>query len=60
MREGIAPVIRREDYAPPAYWIRSVELSFDLDPAKTLVASRCDRAQPRGRRAQPLSCTATS
>ena len=40
MREGLATVVRREDYAPPAYWIRSVELSFDLDPAKTLVGSR--------------------
>lgn len=40
MREGPATVVRREDYAPPAYWIRSVELSFDLDPAKTIVGSR--------------------
>ncbi len=40
MREGPATVIRREDYAAPAYWIRSVELTFDLDPAKTIVASR--------------------
>jgi aminopeptidase N len=40
MREGNAPLVRREDYAPPAYRIRHVELSFDLDPAKTLVASR--------------------
>ena len=40
MREGTATVIRREDYSAPAYWIRSVELGFDLDPAKTLVTSR--------------------
>ncbi len=40
MREGPAPVIRRQDYAAPAYWIRSVELTFDLDPAKTIVASK--------------------
>ena len=40
MREGTATVIRREDYAPPAYWIRSVELTFDLDPAKTIVTNR--------------------
>ena len=40
MREGPATAVRREDYAPPAYWIRSVELSFDLDPAKTIVGSR--------------------
>ncbi len=40
MREGPASVIRREDYAAPAFWIRSVDLSFDLDPAKTIVASK--------------------
>jgi aminopeptidase N len=40
MREGTARLVRREDYAAPAYWIRSVELTFDLDPAKTIVASR--------------------
>lgn len=40
MREGPATVIRREDYAAPAFWIRQVELSFDLDPAKTIVSSR--------------------
>ena len=40
MREGPATLIRREDYLAPAFWIRSVDLTFDLDPAKTLVASR--------------------
>ncbi|MBV8603106.1 MAG: aminopeptidase N [Pelomonas sp.] len=40
MREGNAPLIRREDYLAPAYWIRAVDLTFDLDPAKTLVTSR--------------------
>ncbi|MBT9487980.1 MAG: aminopeptidase N, partial [Rubrivivax sp.] len=40
MREGTAPLVQREHYAAPAYWIRQVELSFDLDPAKTLVTSR--------------------
>jgi aminopeptidase N len=40
MREGTPTVVRRTDYAPPAYRIRSVELTFDLDPAKTLVSSR--------------------
>ena len=43
MREGPATVVRREDYAPPAYWIRSIELTFDLDPAKTIVGSRMRR-----------------
>ena len=40
LREGPATVVRREDYAAPAFWIRRVELSFDLDPIKTIVASR--------------------
>jgi aminopeptidase N len=40
LREGPAPLIRRLDYAEPAFWIRKVELSFDLDGAKTLVASK--------------------
>ncbi len=40
MREGTAPLVRREDYAPPAYWIKTVDLSFDLDPAKTLVINK--------------------
>ena len=40
MREATAPVIRREDYAPPDYWIRAVDLTFDLDPAKTMVINR--------------------
>ncbi|MBV8380455.1 MAG: aminopeptidase N [Paucibacter sp.] len=40
MREGTAPLIRREDYLAPAYWIRTVDLTFDLDPAKTIVTSR--------------------
>ena len=40
MREGPATVIRREDYTAPAYWIRQVDLAFDLDAAKTLVTSR--------------------
>ena len=40
MREGTAPVIRRQDYAAPAYWIRRVDLTFDLDAAKTIVASK--------------------
>ncbi|HET9820303.1 MAG TPA: aminopeptidase N [Burkholderiaceae bacterium] len=52
MREGPAPLIRRQDYTEPAFWIRRVELSFDLDGAKTIVASKLaierNAAQPRG------------
>ena len=40
MREGTSPLIRRADYTAPAYWIRSVDLTFELDPAKTMVISR--------------------
>ena len=40
MREGPATVIRREDYQAPAFWIRKVELTFDLDPQKTIVTSK--------------------
>lgn len=40
MREGSATLIRREDYVAPAFWIRTVDLTFDLDPAKTLVTAK--------------------
>lgn len=40
LREGPTTVVRRENYAPPAYWIDTVELTFDLDPAKTRVLNR--------------------
>jgi len=40
MREGTATLIRREDYLAPAFWIRKVELCFDLDPLKTIVTSK--------------------
>ena len=41
-RDGTSqPVtIRREDYTAPAFWIDTVDLSFDLDPAKTRVLNR--------------------
>jgi len=40
MREGTATLIHRADYQAPAFWIRAIDLSFDLDPAKTLVTSK--------------------
>ncbi len=40
MREGTAPLVRRADYVAPAYWIKTVDLTFDLDPAKTLVINK--------------------
>ena len=33
-------LVRREDYAAPAFWIDAVELVFDLDPARTRVLNR--------------------
>ena len=42
LREGQAPAttVHRGDYTPPAFWIDSVDLSFDLDPAKTRVLNK--------------------
>ena len=38
--EGPASVIRRADYSAPPFWIDSVNLTFDLDPAKTRVLNK--------------------
>ena len=40
MSEEHTKAIRREDYTPPAFWIDSVDLTFDLDPAKTRVLNK--------------------
>ena len=40
LNEGIATAVHREDYVAPAYWIDSVNLTFDLDPAKTRVLNK--------------------
>jgi len=40
MREGQNAVIYRADYQAPPFWIDTVELCFDLDPAKTRVLNR--------------------
>jgi aminopeptidase N len=53
-RDGPAQVVRREDYAAPAFWIDSVELSFDLDPAKTRVLNRMRVRRNSNAPAQPL------
>ncbi len=54
MREGTATLVRREDYLAPAYTIQQVELTFDLDPAKTLVTSRLHVRRRPGQGHQPL------
>ena len=37
---GALTVVQRLDYQAPPYWIDSVDLSFDLDPAKTRVLNK--------------------
>jgi len=54
LREGPAILVRREDYVAPAYWIRTVDLAFDLDPAKTIVSSRMKIERNAGVAPQPL------
>ncbi|MFT4194922.1 aminopeptidase N [Ottowia sp.] len=54
MREGQATVTRRLDYAPPAFWIDTVELAFDLDPAKTRVLNKMRLRRNPEVPAQPL------
>ena len=53
-RTDTASLIRREHYAPPAYWIKTVDLTFDLDPAKTLVTSRMQLERNTATEMQPL------
>ena len=40
LRDGPSVAIHRADYQAPAWWIESVELTFDLDPAKTRVLNK--------------------
>ena len=55
-REGQAPAlaIRRADYSAPAYWIDTVDLCFDLDPAKTRVLNKMTLRRNADVPAQPL------
>jgi aminopeptidase N len=54
MREGSPALIRREDYTAPAYRVKTVDLTFDLDPAKTIVASKLAIERNTGRAPEPL------
>jgi len=54
MREGTSPLIRRADYTAPAFWIKTVDLSFDLDPARTMVISRMQVVRNADVQAQAL------
>jgi len=40
MRTDTSPAIYRKDYTPPSYWVRTVEMGFDLEPSATHVATR--------------------
>ena len=40
MSEVQATAIRRENYTAPAFWIDTVDLTFDLDPTKTRVLNK--------------------
>ncbi len=40
MRTDTPQTIYRHDYTPPSYLVDTVELGFDLDPVRTIVASR--------------------
>ncbi|RZI87889.1 MAG: aminopeptidase N, partial [Variovorax sp.] len=52
--QGQPIAIRRDDYTAPAYWIDTVDLSFDLDPAKTRVLNRMRLRRNPDVPAQPL------
>ena len=54
MREGTSTLIRREEYAAPAFWIKTVDLTFDLDPAKTLVINKMTLERNPGQPGAPL------
>ncbi len=50
MRTDTPQTIYRNDYTPPSYLVDTVELGFDLDPARTVVASRLTHAAQPGQR----------
>jgi aminopeptidase N len=55
LREGqTKTVIHRADYLPPAYWIDTVELCFDLDPTKTRVLNKMSLRRNTAVPPQPL------
>ena len=55
-RDGLggAAVIRREAYTAPAFWIDTVDLSFDLDPTKTRVLNKMSLRRNPSVPLQPL------
>ena len=53
-REATTALVQRADYAPPAYWIDTVDLTFDLDPGKTRVLNKMQVRRNPAVPAQPL------
>lgn len=53
-REGTATLVQRVDYAAPAFWIDTVDLTFDLDPSKTRVLNKMRVRRNADVAAQPL------
>ncbi|MEY4910780.1 MAG: hypothetical protein RL761_443 [Pseudomonadota bacterium] len=51
---GQAIAINRLDYTAPAYWIDTVDLTFDLDPAKTRVLNKIHVRRNTAVEVQPL------
>ena len=49
-----SPTIYRHDYQAPAYWIDTVDLTFDLDPTKTRVLNKMTLRRNPDVPAQPL------
>ena len=54
MREGQPTAINRAAYAAPAFWIDTVDLTFDLDPSKTRVLNKMRLRRNNDIPAQPL------
>ena len=53
-REDTALLIQRADYTAPTFWIDTVDLTFDLDPAKTRVLNKMRMRRNPDVAAQPL------
>lgn len=50
MRTDNSQTIYREQYLPPTFWVDTVDMGFDLDPAETRVATRITlRRNPAGK-----------
>src|SRR5690606_23587474 len=55
MRTDTSPTIYRKDYTPSAYWVRTFEMGFDLEPSATRVATRMTLERNRAGRDRTLT-----